>query len=197
MPDGAQRLPVFMTAEEFLEWEGNGAKYQLVDGELREMSPASETHGLIQLEIGHLIRSHLIKTDSSYRVLTEAATQPRIRGDINVRIPDLAVTAAPPMRGRVAIEQAILLVEVLSAGNAKDTWDNVWTYPTIPTVQEILIVSSYEIAAQILCRDTDGNWPKVPTQLASGDTLKLESIGLEVPLDALYAQTFLAPGASA
>ena len=197
MPDGAHRRPLFMTASEFLEWDGNGSKYQLVDGELREMSPATETHGLIQAEIiGRRIGNHLIETGSPYRVLTEAAIQPRIRGEVNVRIPDVAVTAAPPLRGRVAIEQAILLVEILSAGNTKDTWDNVWTYPTIPSLQEIIVVSSFEIAAQILHRDAEGNWPTDPARLGPGDMLALTSIGLSMPLDALYTTTFLAPDAS-
>ena len=34
----------------------------------------------------------------------------------------------------------ILLIELLSPGNAKDTRDNVWAYTTISSVREIVIV---------------------------------------------------------
>ena len=46
-----------MTVADFLDWpgDGSGRKYQLVDGELRAMSPGSATHGTIQMTLGRLI----------------------------------------------------------------------------------------------------------------------------------------------
>ena len=45
----ARKLPKLMTADEFLEWEGDGTgmRYELVDGYLRAMAPAAVPHGLL------------------------------------------------------------------------------------------------------------------------------------------------------
>jgi Uma2 family endonuclease len=50
MPNALRKLPRNMTVAEFLDWpgDGSGRTYQLVDGELRTMSPGSATLGTIQ-----------------------------------------------------------------------------------------------------------------------------------------------------
>jgi Uma2 family endonuclease len=50
-----------MDTAEFLAWDapGNG-RWQLIDGQPQAMAPASETHNIIQGELGALIRNHLV-----------------------------------------------------------------------------------------------------------------------------------------
>ena len=50
MAETQRKLPP-MTVADFLDWpgDGSGRKFQLVDGELRGMSPGSATHGTIQM----------------------------------------------------------------------------------------------------------------------------------------------------
>jgi hypothetical protein len=47
MPSGLRKPPLTMTVADFLDWpgDGTGRKFQLVDGEVRAMSPGSVTHG--------------------------------------------------------------------------------------------------------------------------------------------------------
>jgi hypothetical protein len=65
--------------------------------------------------------------------------------------------------------------------------------PTIPSVKEILVLSTAVIGAELLRRNTDGTWPKQPARIEGGN-LVLESIDLTLPLAAAYRTTRLALG---
>jgi hypothetical protein len=54
------------------------------------------------------------------------------------------------------------MVEILSPTNKTETWTNVWAYTTIPTVEEILILHSVRIRAELLRRDDQNQWPERP-----------------------------------
>ena len=86
----------------------------------------------------------------------------------------------------------MLLIEIVSPSNERQTWANVWAFTTIPTVREILVISSLRIGAELLRRRPDGSWPERPEALGPEDTLALESIGFAAPLAAAYATTHLA-----
>ncbi|WP_216856176.1 hypothetical protein [Acidisphaera sp. S103] len=51
-----------------------------------------------------------------------------------------------------------------------------------------MILSGTEIRAELLCRDSDGNWPATPTVIADGD-LMLNSIDLTLGLGEIYRTT--------
>jgi Uma2 family endonuclease len=183
-----------MTVAEFLDWpgDGSGRTFQLVDGELRAMSPDSATHGTIQSSLSRLIGNALVASGSGCRLVTEPGVITRIRSDINIRVPDLGITRAPDAPGQQALPDPIALIEVLSPGNASDTRDNVWAYTTIPSVSEIVVVHSSRVLAEVLRRDADGHWPEQPEQTGASATLRLESIGVSFPLHEAYARTHLA-----
>ena len=183
-----------MTVDEFIAWDdGRGGKYQLVDGEVRAKSPASTTHGTIQSNLAHMLTAHLAVPGNRCRSLTEPAVETRIRARLNMRVPDLGVTCAPDAATQIALPDPILLIEIMSPDNKKDTWDNVWAYTTIPSVREIVIVQSTRIEALLLRRQTDGSWPANPETVEAEATLTLASIELTMPLRALYTKTYLAP----
>jgi Uma2 family endonuclease len=125
-------------------------------------------------------------------VVSEPAVATRVRANINMRIPDLGVTCAPAAPDQQTLPDPILLIEILSPGNAADTWDNVWSYTTIPTVREIAVVHSTRALVELLRRDGDGNWPAEPEEIGSEDTLRFDSIGFACALAEVYAQTHLA-----
>jgi len=181
-----------MSVDEFLNWNsGDGRKYELVDGEPRAMAPASRTHGMLQNELGALIRNHLRARGSSCDVVTDPGVIPTLLRDHNMRVPDLGVTCAPYATEQSALPEPVLLVEILSPSNQAETWTNVWAYTTIPSVREILVLRSDRIAAELLRRSPAGDWPERPMSIAEGE-LVLESIGFRVPLADLYARTRLA-----
>jgi Uma2 family endonuclease len=190
--EAALQIPAVMTVSEFLAWNApSGPPWQLVDGEPRAMAPASRTHNSIQGELGGLIRNHLLERGSPCSVLPNPGIVPRVRSDSNFRIPDLAVTCTSYEEEEYSLTNPVLVVEVLSPSNQPETWTNVWAYTTIPSVQEILIVHSTAIRADLLRRDADGAWPERATVIEDG-MLELRSIGLAIDLQAIYRDTRLA-----
>jgi Uma2 family endonuclease len=183
-----------MTVEEFLAWPGDGMsrKHQLVDGEPRAMAPASPTHGTIQANVAALLRGHFMARRSPCYVAIEPGVVPRVRSHVNMRVPDLGVSCVPNEPGHRSLPEPALLVEILSPSNEAETWESVWAYATIPSVREILVVRSTRVEAELLRRQPDGSWPEWPEFLAAAAELRLDSVGLAVPLAELYAQTHLA-----
>src|SRR3954462_10739806 len=101
-----------MDVADFLEWPGDGRakRHQLVDGEVRAMAPASATHGRIQAALTFLLDRHLIASGSPCRTVTEPAVMPRLRANVNLRVPDLGITCVPIERGQIALPDPVLLV---------------------------------------------------------------------------------------
>lgn len=72
-----------------------------------------------------------------------------------------------------------------------ETWDNVIAYTTLPSAQEILVVHSTSIKAEILCRDAQGHWPPNPTPIEAGGVIELTSISAGIALKEVYTGTHL------
>jgi Uma2 family endonuclease len=177
-----------MTAIEFLAWNPQGSdRWELIDGAPCAMAPASPRHGAIQSEATRLIANHLADTRPACTVFVEAGVQPKVRADVNVRVPDLAITcAAWDDPQEPTVREPLVVVEILSPSNQATTWQNVWSYTTIPSVREILVLHTTDARADLLRRAADGTWPDNPQVLAAGDAVTMEAIGFSAPLVAFY-----------
>jgi len=140
--------------------------------------------------------------------LASAAVSPRPSMRIVVRTPDLhhdsclgdvaislarrdwAVTCAPLAAGQAMLLDPVLLIGIPSPGNQANTWTNVRAYTSIASAREILILRADCIAAELLRRSPQGEWPGRPIVLTEGD-LVLESIDFRVALADLYTRTGL------
>lgn len=185
------KMPVWLTVDEFLAWEpGDGRRWQLVNGEPQAMAPGEPTHAFLQAELAALIRSHLLQQGSPCRVAVEPGIVPLALSSRNLRVPDTAVTCTPGDGDEDAtLSEPVLVVEILSPSNRSDC-GNVLTYPTIPTVQEVPVVHSTRICADLLRRGPGGVWPANPSAVESGN-LVLDSIGFQTPLADIYRTTRL------
>lgn len=188
----AHRLPPCdLTIPEFLEWAGaTEGIWQLRDGEPELMAPAAETHGLIQAVFSSLLIQHLDGIGSRCRVATNPGVIPKLRADRTMLIPDIAVACTPPA-GRHEMADPVVLIDILSPSNARQTRANVWAFSTIPTVRELVLVRSTSIAAEVSSRRPDGSWPDQAELLGPDDTMRLEAIGFGAKLRALYLTTVL------
>ena len=182
----ANQLPAAMTVAEFLAWNPGGDRWELVDGTPRAMAPSSPRHGAIQAEAARLIGNRLAELRPDCRVVTEAGIQPKVRANLNVRVPDLAVTCAAWEPDDGLLREPLVVIEILSPSNRADTWANVWSYVTIPSVREILVLHTASIQADLLRREKDGAWSDNPVSLVPGDTVTLESIDFSMPIAAFY-----------
>ncbi|HEX6000555.1 MAG TPA: Uma2 family endonuclease [Hyphomicrobiaceae bacterium] len=193
MPDALNRRPHLMTVAEFYDWpgDGTGRTFELVDGELRPMSPGSPTHGKIQMRLGALILNQLAAASSLCQVVCAPGIITARHAHINMRVPDLGVTCTPDAPGDRALPDPVVLIEILSPSNAADTWDNVWAYTTISSVREIVVVHSTAVLAEVLRRGADSGWPTETDKIEADGTLSLQSIGFACPLRDVYKQTHL------
>lgn len=190
----ALKIPPTMTLEEFLAWDAPpGQRWQLVDGVPTAMAPASRTHNTVLMELGRLIGNHLLERGGLCFVVPTQGVIPRARSDDNYRIPDLAVTCTGYDTEEYSLDDPVLLVEILSPSNQAETWTNIWSYLSIPSLREVLVLRSTSIGAQLLRRQADGSWPDRAMTVTEG-ALTLESIGFTVELSALYRGTRLAAG---
>jgi Uma2 family endonuclease len=90
------------------------------------------------------------------------------------------------------MQDPVVLIEILSPTNARETRANVWAYTSIPSVAEIVLVRSTSVAAEVLRRQSDGSWPGEPQHIGADGDLVLESIGFQIPLRAAYRTSGIA-----
>ena len=190
----ALKMPPRMTVAEFIDWEPpdwSGGLWQLRDGELEMMAPASDRHGSIQARLAHLLTAHLDARGGECRVVAAPGVIPSERSEDNCLVPDLGVTRAPPTDERL-MRQPLILIEILSPTNVSRTRANVAAYRTIAAVAEIVVLRSTAIAAEVLRRTPDGSWPPQPDIVEAEGELRLDSIGFAAPLRDAYRTTNLA-----
>jgi Uma2 family endonuclease len=173
-----------MTLAEFLRWEdGTDTRYELLGGSPVAMAPPAIAHGILALRLGARMDAAL-RSRSPCFGQSEAGIARPDRND-TCYIADLAVTCTPPERGQQLLQDPLLIVEILSPGTALyDRQTKVSDYRRIPSVQEILLIDSTSIFAEVLRREGD-RWI---TEIVRGPqaTLSLASIGLTAALSELY-----------
>ena len=85
---------------------------------------------------------------------------------------------------RGIVSDPVLIVEVLSPSTDRDdVFTKLPAYQRIPSLQEILYIETERIGATVY-RRAEGAWQTI--RLASGAQLELETVGLDIPLTALY-----------
>jgi len=173
-----------MTLAEFLRWEdGTDTRYELLAGFPVAMAPPAIAHGMLALRLGARIDAALRSRPPCFGQSEAGIVRPD-RSD-TCYIADLAVTCTPPERGQQLVQDPLLIVEILSPGTALyDRQTKVSDYRRIASVQEILLVDSASIFAEVLRRDGD-RWI---TEIVRGPqaTLSLASIGMTATMSDLY-----------
>ncbi len=173
-----------MTLAEFLRWEdGTDTRYELLAGVPVAMAPPAPAHGFLAARLCARIEGAL-RSRRPCMAQVEAGIARPDRDD-TCYVADLAVTCTPPPRGDQLIRDPVLIVEILSPGTALyDRQTKVSDYRRVPSVQEILLIDSASIFAEVLRREGD-RWI---TEIVRGPqaTLTLASIGLTAAMSDLY-----------
>ena len=180
----AANLPHLMTVAEFLDWPppDGSDRWELVDGVPVAMAPASDRHGIIHGETARLIGNHLAEHRPDCRVIVEPGTTP---DDHNLRIPDLTVTCGP-IDPAARFSNPVLIVEILSPSNWRKTRRNVDSYASIEGLQEVLVLHSQRMLAEVFRSGASGAWDDITAVTAGDEEVTLESIGFMAPLAAFY-----------
>lgn len=181
---------VRMSVADYLESEKDGAvRHEYLDGEVYARSGASKRHNLISLNLVAQLRDRLRGGPCQVFIV-----------DVKVFIealnffyyPDIVVACDPDDDDDYFIRRPALVVEVESPSTAAiDGREKLMAYRKIESLREYLRLSQDSINAEIHRRDDEGNWWS--EEIAAGQELRLESVGLSVALPALYDGVELPP----
>src|SRR5947208_1805407 len=184
-----------MTLAEFLRWEdGTDTRYELLAGSPVAMAPPAVAHGVLALRLGARIDAALRSRPPCLGQSEAGIVRPD--RDDTYYIADLAVTCTPLERGQQVLHDPLLIVEILSPGTAMyDRQTKVADYRLIPSVEEVLLIDSASIFAEVLRREGD-RWI---TEIVRGPQarLSLASIGLTATMADLYTGIDLPDSAAA
>jgi Uma2 family endonuclease len=173
-----------MSLAEFLRWEdGTDTRYELVGGFPMAMAPPARAHGLLCARLAGMIDT-ILRPRRPCAAQTEAGISRPDRDD-SFYIADIAVTCRSYERGEQLVKEPILIVEILSPGTERhDRLTKVPVYRSIDSVQEILLIDSESVYAEVLRREGD-RWI-IALVRGPDAVLHLASTGLAVPMNELY-----------
>ena len=180
----SEPAPRGMTVDEFLRWEdGTDMRYELVGGFVVAMAPPSPGHSRLAGRLGGAIEE-VLRGRPPCGTHSEAGIARSDRNDA-CYVADIAVTCEPLRREDRLIREPILIVEILSPSTtAFDRHTKVPDYRRIPSVQEILLLDSDSVFAEVLRREGD-HWITEIVQ-GSAATLSLSSVPLTIAMADLY-----------
>jgi Uma2 family endonuclease len=181
-----------MSLAEFLRWQdGSDRRYELVGGFPLAMAPPAEAHRMLATRIASRIDAALAARRPCNAQI-EAGIIRSDRAD-SYFVADIAATCARNERGRQAIKDPILIAEILSPGTERhDRLTKVPVYRNIDSVEEILLIDSESLYAEVLRREGE-RWI---TTLVRGPeaVLRLATVGLSMAMAELYDGIDVASG---
>jgi hypothetical protein len=90
---------------------------------VRERASADVTQSLLRANLAALVGFPLRAAGRRWAGIAPPIV-PRIHANDNVRAPDLAVTCLPPSADK-RFPDPVLIIEVLSPSNQKETWESI------------------------------------------------------------------------
>ncbi|SMH60664.1 Uma2 family endonuclease [Azospirillum agricola] len=179
-----------MTLDEFLVWsDGTDTRYELIDGVPVAMAPSHGAHQIVASNIARHFGNALDNRPPCHVRSEAGILKPNsFRGYFQA---DLAVTCTPHRHGQYDTPNPLVIVEVLSRSTEEhDRRVKLPVYRSIPSVREILLVHSDTLFVELHRRLDDSRW-QCDLLVEPEAVLRLESIPVEIPLTALYANVDL------
>ncbi|MBW4520902.1 MAG: Uma2 family endonuclease [Scytolyngbya sp. HA4215-MV1] len=179
-----------LTPQEYFEWEAQQElRYEYFDGEVFAMTGGSLPHADIALNIASILREHMrgrckVRNSDAKVGITEKG--PFTYPDVSVSCDERDRTAQQFTR------YPCLIVEVLSPSTeAYDRGEKFALYRQMESLQEYVLVGSETKTVEVFRRDQQGTWMFIP--YGEGDEIELMSVGLTIPIAAIYEDVILAP----
>ena len=186
------RQPVF-DAQAYLAWEAEqSTKHEYHDGEVFAMAGASDAHVTVAGNVYMALRNHLRGSPCSVFI---SDMKLRVEEDNAFFYPDVFVTCADSDRGQSHSKSApVLVVEVLSpATSAYDRGAKFAAYRKLPTLREYALIDPERLSLDLFRREGDSKrWVLHPIE--AGGHVEWASVGLQVPLEALYEDVPITTG---
>ena len=175
----------FFDVQAYLAWEAEqSTKHEYHDGEVFAMAGASDAHVTVAGNVYMALRNHLRGSPCSVFI---SDMKLRVEEDNAFFYPDVFVTCADSDRGQSHSKSApVLVVEVLSpATSAYDRGAKFAAYRKLPTLREYALIDPERLSLDLFRREGDSKrWVLHPIE--AGGHVEWASVGLQVPLEALY-----------
>lgn len=183
----------FFDAQAYLAWEAEqSTKHEYHDGEVFAMAGASDAHVTVAGNVYMALRNHLRGSPCSVFI---SDMKLRVEEDNAFFYPDIFVTCAESDRGQNHSKSApVLVVEVLSpATSAYDRGAKFAAYRKLPTLREYALIDPERLSLDLFRREGDSKrWVLHPIE--AGGQVEWASVGLQVPLEALYEDVPMTTG---
>ncbi len=174
-----------MAVEEYFAWAlQQEQRYEYIDGELIEMTGASNEHSQI---IMNIILALGNAVDLSRYALRNQGMRVQISPTRYV-YPDLSIIRGDPLfrdASKYNLMNPCFVLEVTSPSSiARDRSDKLGYYFSVPSVEACLIVDQHRLRAELYKRG-DSDWQR---QVFSepADVISLAMLGCELPLEQVY-----------
>ena len=177
-----------MTRDEFLAWvwrqEG---RYEFDGFAPTAMVGNTLAHGLISQNLFAALRGRL--RPPCYVLGLDIGVATSADG---IRFPDAVISCRPFTPADRIVPEPSIVFEIISPTSGRiDRIIKVKEYAAVSSLRRYVIVESSTIGLTVLGREV-GDAPWTATSLAEGDSLSLPELGIEVPIDELYAGVPLA-----
>ena len=182
-----------VTYFEYLERERLAAeRHEFYHGVIYAMAGGTPEHGFVAANMIYELRRLL---GSRPCVVATSDVRVRVVATGLSTYPDVSVVCGPVERAlddAHAITNPLLLVEVLSPSTeAYDRGEKFAHYRRIPSLREVVLVSTHEHRIEAFQRGDDGRW--VLNEATAGQALTLVSLGGTLEVDDVYRNVVLAP----
>jgi Uma2 family endonuclease len=186
-PAYAETLPLYMTLEQYLEFEEKSPlRHEYVNGVVQAMSTPSLAHAIIADELSFVFKAHL--RGSPCRVFA-SIHQLRINSatDDIVYRPDVTVACNSEEWGKNYVCNPKLVAEVLSPSTERiDRREKALTYRAVNSIEEYVLIEQDK--HKVIIHRRAENW--VPHIYEGAESVaEFRSISLVVPLTQIYAGT--------
>jgi Uma2 family endonuclease len=173
--------------EQFLALaEATDDRLEYHDGMVVAMVAPSYEHARLVGQLVYMLRVRLEEKKSSCKVVP-AGLKVRVEATNRTMIPDVTVVCGDAQRSEIdrhAIVNPVIVFEVLSPSTASyDQGTKLHLYRRIPSLREYVILAQDRRFASI-CRRVGDLWAFEDVE--TGGVLKLEGLGIEMPLDDIY-----------
>jgi Uma2 family endonuclease len=174
-----------LTPEQYIQAEEQGeCRHEYADGFVYAQAGASRAHNLLALALATRLKIHLQSSPCrTYMVDMKVRIKTR---DLDLfYYPDVMVSCDPHPPHEYYEDKPKLLAEILSnATKSKDRLEKLNAYSRLPSMEEYLLVEQHTLSVDVYWRTADGL--ELEKLEDGGDTLVLHSVGLTLPVHALY-----------
>lgn len=167
---------------DYLEAERDGEiRHEYVDGQIYAMGGTSELHNTVAAELFAAIHGKLREECRAW--VADMKVKIEHTGKIFAYYPDIMVACGENTGDPYLRTNPLLIVEVLSSSTRRtDLNEKVANYTQIPSLLEYAVVSQDTPHLRIFRRRRD--WR--PEDCYAGENFTLESVGLEMAVEAVY-----------